>query len=89
MRLAITTGRICVALSRRNLLALITKLDWPESRRALTLDTGDGVDLVVLAEDDTTHYGGRETPPGPMHPRTERDIQVIDGHLTSDQESQP
>jgi len=71
MRLRITPGVICVALSRRNLLVLLSKLDWPESRRTITFDTGEGVDLVVVAEDDTTHYAGRETPPGPyIHGRS-------------------
>lgn len=64
-----------VHLSRRNLLALLTKLDMDGSACTIftDYDTPDGVRLVVTAEDDDEHYADR-VPPGPMHPQTEADI---------------
>jgi hypothetical protein len=61
-----------VTLSRRNLLALLQKLEMLGSARTLTSDDcPDGLELVVRAEEDEDHYRGRTAPPGPMHPRTE------------------
>lgn len=59
---------IRVVLSRRNLLTLLTKLDWPESHCTIE---NDGV--YVSSESDQTHYAGR-VPPGEMHPVTEAAI---------------
>lgn len=65
-----------VALSRRNLLALLAKLSQPGSARTITggycyLD-GALVDLtlVLVAEPDELHYAERE-PAGVMHADTE------------------
>lgn len=58
---------ITVRLSRRNLQTLLNKLDRPGSRRTLVRATDHGV-LVVIAEDDDTHYG--DCPyrtPGPVY----------------------
>ena len=66
--------RYTVTLSRRNLLALLTKLDDPTSLRTIFVPTANGV-LYVTAEDDATHYANRPAP-GSMSPRTERDIAV-------------
>ena len=72
---------IAVTLSRRNLLALLHKLDMPGSSRTITnndcrLD-GKWVsthELVLCCEDDLEHYARRVSGPGPMHPKTERFI---------------
>jgi hypothetical protein len=61
-----------VTLSRRNLLALLQKLEMEGSARTLISDNcPPGLELVVRAEDDEEHYAERAEPPGPMHPRTE------------------
>ena len=67
-----------VTLSRRNLLALLQKLDMPGSRRTIynTDVEIDGVYapgfvFLISAEDDGEHYAQRLDPPGPMHPQTE------------------
>lgn len=66
-----------VVLSRRNLLALLLKLDEPESfRRIESNDCPNGWRVAVLAEDDDEHYGARPVPPGPMHPATEAFIAI-------------
>jgi hypothetical protein len=84
---------VTVTLSRRNLLSLLHKLDWPESAR--TIVNGDcyrrgrpvdDVLLVLRAEDDAEHYGRRSDPPGLMHPDTEKSIAT---HLPSDDEKTP
>lgn len=59
---------VVVTLSRRNLQALLLKLDEPESARTLIRDFEDHR-LIVRAEDDDVHYADRE--PGRMHPREE------------------
>lgn len=76
MDLHVNGTRIRVTLSRRNLLALLTKLDWPVSARTIERDFGDFV-LAVTAEEDADHY--RDRSPGPMHPQTERDIRPKTG----------
>jgi len=65
---------IRVVLSRRNLLALLAKLDGhpPESACTITFPgTSEEPGLVVVAEPDAVHYQSRPTPSGPMHPDTE------------------
>lgn len=62
-------GVVVLTLSRRNLRALLSKLDWPESARTLVSPDRD---FIVRAEEDDVHYAGRT--PGPMHPRTEAEI---------------
>jgi hypothetical protein len=79
MRLQLQHGLVRVTLSRRNLRALLAKLDAhpPNSACTLTYDTRDGVVLIVTAEPDVLHYANpeRDTPnPGPMHPDTEERI---------------
>lgn len=79
MRLEVQNGAVAtVALSRRNLLSLLHKLDMEGSARTLvTNDVSDDRGLAgilmlrVVAEDDDEHYGGRDHPPGEMHPQTE------------------
>lgn len=62
-----------IALSKRNLLALLHKVDSEESARTLIKDDvfegGSRVRLVVVAEPDDVHYRDRE--PGRMHPDSE------------------
>jgi hypothetical protein len=77
-RLELTPGVVTVTLSRRNLLALLQKLDWPDSARTITNGDCyrdglpvDNVLLVLRGEDDDEHYARRQEPPGPMHPLTE------------------
>jgi hypothetical protein len=61
-----------VTLSRRNLLALLHKLELPGSARAMLChDCPEGWMLELRVESDEDHYGGRPFPPGEMHPETE------------------
>ena len=65
---------VAVTLSRRNLLALLAKLDTEGSERTLLKreePLGEQWTLVVIAEEDGEHYDGRAEPPGPMHQVTE------------------
>lgn len=64
---------IQVTLSKRNLLALLQKVDLPEgdSQRTLFRHFDHHV-LIVTAEADDEHYQGRE--PGPMREDAERFI---------------
>ena len=82
MRLDLFSGKngLVVTLSRRNLLALLAKLDEPESYRAITSTNSyldfveiEGIPFVVHAESDADHYGQRRLP-GPMTPTTEDGI---------------
>lgn len=77
MRLDISPAAVIVTLSKRNLLALLQKVDDATSSR--TLVSGyvyedsrlfDGIELVVRCEPDAEHYADRE-PPGLVHPRAE------------------
>lgn len=72
MRLDIEAGVVTVALSRRNLKALLAKLDGfpPNSARTITKEEDAGL-LVVIAEEDDLRYDERGYPPGEMHPDTE------------------
>jgi hypothetical protein len=69
-----------VALSRRNLLTLLHKLDMPRSARELVSTDcwinmrqapRPGIELRLHAEDDPEHYGRREAAPGGVHPDAE------------------
>jgi hypothetical protein len=75
---------IRVILSRRNLLALLHKLDMPGSHREIhnndVFIDGEEVPinsvmLILNCEDDDEHYGKRQERghpgPGEMHPDTE------------------
>ena len=69
MRIERVEGKIVsVVLSRRNLRALLIKLDTPESACAIYKDY-----VYLRAEEDADHYIDRE--PGPMHPDTEAALQ--------------
>jgi len=65
-----------IVLSRRNVLALLHKLDFPGSQRTIVkvVKHPDGVQkiLSLKAEDDDVHY--RDEAPGEMHPATEKFI---------------
>jgi hypothetical protein len=73
-------GRVVrVALSERNLKALLAKIAGspPNSACTLTYDTRDGLVLIVTAEPDGIHYANleRDSPmPGVMHPDTQEQI---------------
>lgn len=77
MRLEVHGGDVRVALSRRNLRALLAKLDGnpPDSACTITYETRDGATLTVTAEEDAVHYANpeRDQPGvfGQMHPDTE------------------
>ena len=64
--------KIEVTLSRRNLLALLHKLDWKGSARTIQ-KYQDGLVLSIVAEDDYEHYGDGEA--GVMHDETEQFIE--------------
>ena len=65
---------IHIYLSRRNLLALLAKLDgYPEGSSCSIIKDG----LQVTAEEDEKHY--RERVPGEMHRETERRMKVLKG----------
>ena len=61
-------GHILVTLSKRNLLALLHKLEMAGSFRTLI---SPDEKLAISVETDEEHYGGRDHPPGEMHPQTE------------------
>jgi hypothetical protein len=66
-----------VVLSRRNLLALVHKLDMPGSARTLETDADAPArwKLRVRGENDAEHYHHRGSrPPGRMHGDTEQFI---------------
>jgi hypothetical protein len=67
-------GEVEITLSRRNLLALLHKLDWEGSARTIQKMVGGGVVLTVVAEDDDEHYG--DDGAGVMHDETERFIET-------------
>lgn len=64
-----------VTLSKRNLLALLTKLDMPGSKCTITSrEAPAGWMLSVRSESDERHYDKRPFAPGRMHPITEEAI---------------
>lgn len=73
---------LIVVLSKRNLLALLHKVDLPEgeSHRTLARDTEEGV-IIVTAEPDDQHYGDRI--PGPVTPDTDAFIRGYEGVQTA------
>lgn len=80
MKLYETPSGIEITLSRRNILALLHKLDWEDSERTLEkiCDNGKGRKLITLvAEEDDDHYG--DDIPGEMHPKTENFIKSYGG----------
>lgn len=81
MRLYETPSGIEVTLSRRNILALLHKLDWEGSERTIEKvcsgHGGERMILTLVAEEDDEHYGDDE--PGVMHTATESFIQSYGG----------
>ena len=75
MKLEIDSEQITVRLSRRNLLALLHKLERPDSARTIDkideISDGTCIKWQAVAEEDAIHYANRE-PPGPMHPAEEK-----------------
>jgi len=59
-----------VTLSRRNLLALLHRLEMADSTCTIVKPGG----IVVTAETDEVHYRHRSRGPGQMHPDTEEFI---------------
>ena len=60
MRIDALTGReVRITLSKRNLETLLAKLEREDSERTLFTNGHNGL-LVVVAEDDATHYANRE-----------------------------
>ena len=81
MKLEITSSAVIVTLSKRNLLALLQKVDDPCSGRTLVSGNAyragaraDDVQLTVCCEPDERHYADRP-PPGPVHPKAEAFIE--------------
>lgn len=73
-------GSFVLALSRRNLLALTSKLDQPESQRTIFKDikfNGAEWRVIVVGEDDDKHYGDK--PAGEMSEATEEFIKAHGG----------
>lgn len=75
-----------VTLSRRNLLALLHKLEMPGSARTLTTgyDCPEGWSLIVRSESDSEHYGARSEPPGALHPESEIFVRLAAGDVDGD-----
>jgi hypothetical protein len=80
-----------VTLSRRNLLALLHKLDAPGLFRAIANTDVEidgafapGFAFGIAVEDDGEHYARRADPPGPMHPRTEAFVRAGGGWTKND-----
>lgn len=72
------SGTIVIVLSRRNLRAMLAKLDGHPPRSYCTLikdDDEGGPRLILIAEDDARHYSGRGYPPGELDPATEEAMQ--------------
>lgn len=62
-----------IVLSRRNLLALLTKLDGHPPNSHCMIEGGyEARGVVIRAEEDEAHYS--ERPAGEMHPDTEERI---------------
>src|ERR1019366_2640292 len=83
MKMQTNVGEIEVTLSRRNLLSLLHKLDWENSKRTIQKRGPGGMLLTVVAEDDKEHYGDGEA--GTMHDETER---FIEKHAETQRQAQ-
>lgn len=76
MNCTVDGKEVTVTVSRRNLLALLSKLDYMgDSALTITRETDSGWKVVLRAEHDEQHYEGRT--PGKMHPMTEVCLQRI------------
>ena len=89
MRLDLLDDGVLVTLSRRNLLALLAKLDELCSARTLTSGNAywreqatDGVVLAVRAESDAEHYRDRPLP-GQMTIETEAAIRWAEARTSA------
>ena len=73
-------AHMAITLSRRNLLALLAKLDGHPPDSAATLVWGDpnGGSITVRAEENDPHYGSRGYGPGPMVSDTEDQIDIVE-----------
>lgn len=79
MRVEQINGKTFVVLSRRNLMALLAKLDGHPPDSACTIGggtAGNALGYFVVAEEDDVHYADRVVPDGmtkwgPMHEDTE------------------
>jgi hypothetical protein len=85
VRADIGDGVLLVTLSKRNLLALLQRVDDPFAMRLLTggyvyrdRELTDGITLIVGCQPDEEHYADREAP-GRMKPSTEAFIARLDG----------
>lgn len=83
MRAGRRDDRVIVVLSKRNLLALLAKVDDTDSAKTIIRDCrgefDGGMALVLQVEPDEVHYKDRK--PGLMHPKTEGFIAGIEGVL--------
>lgn len=77
---------VTVTLSRRNLLALLHKVDWASSRKEMWNtdvwvdgEEAYGIGFRTRCEADAVHYGRRRQPAGPMHWATESFIRAVEG----------
>ena len=87
-------AHMAITLSRRNLIALLAKLDGHPPDSAATLVWGDpnGGSITVRAEENDPHYGSRGYGPGPMVSDTEDQIDIVgpsSGRRASSAEATP
>lgn len=77
---------VYIELTRRNLYALIAKLDGSpqDSARTITKTLAEDILYSVTAVEDEAHYS--DTPPGRMHYDTER---AISNHYAQDEDDEP
>jgi len=77
MKLTMYDRSVFVELTRRNLEALLMKLDLPEGESACTISKPSDdqkLTLFVKAVEDEQHYEQEGRPAGMMHPREERKL---------------
>jgi hypothetical protein len=68
---------ITITLSKRNLLALLSKVDDPDSQKTISKYSDKlGQHVRVKAEPDNEHYGHRKA--GPMSEKSEKFIREYD-----------
>jgi len=65
-----------IILSRRNLLAMLHKLEMPGSSRTIVKPVLGG-NVCISVETDKEHYEDRKRGPGLMHPETEAFISEV------------
>ena len=75
MKLKVENNLITVKLSKRNLLAMLHKVDSSDSAKTLFKQTDDDYKLVMIAETDDEHYHPDESA-GKMHPSAEEFIKI-------------